>query len=401
MITVRQAENIILSQSRDYGRELVPFERALGRVLAEDIICDRDLPAYNRVSMDGIAISYEAFAGGTRTFTIKGTQAAGDTPIQIDASTECIEIMTGAALPETTDTILRYEDLAIENGTATVTIENIKRGQNIHYKGKDRKQNEVAAPANIWVDPAIISIAATVGKTQLMVKKLPRVVIISTGDELVEIEDTPSPYQIRRSNNYTIKAALKQFNIQADMLHLPDEPGTITQIVSHCLANYDVLLLSGGISMGKYDHLPKVLNNIGVQQLFHKVQQRPGKPFWFGADNGGALVFAFPGNPVSAFLCLHRYFIPWLQQAMGSVKHNKQYAVLSEDVDFPPALQYFMQVRVEGNEQGQLMATPAQGNGSGDLANLIESNAFLELPLEITNFKKGDVFRVWRFKFNY
>src|ERR1035437_2298 len=148
MVSVADAERIILEQHRDYGTEQIPFEQAPGRVLAEDIYADRDLPPCNRVTMDGIAIGYAAFENGIRAFRIKATIAAGDNPADIDHADECVEIMTGAALPGTVDTVIRYEDLEIKNGIATVVTENIKRGQNIHRKGTDKKQDEVVATAN-------------------------------------------------------------------------------------------------------------------------------------------------------------------------------------------------------------------------------------------------------------
>ncbi|MEB0248814.1 hypothetical protein QN344_01645, partial [Mucilaginibacter sp. 5B2] len=222
MITVEEAEQIILAHAQDYGTTAVPFEQALGHVLFEDLKADRDLPPYNRVTMDGIAIAYKAIEQWISTFTIKVTQAAGDKPIDIEEVRECIEIMTGAALPSTVDTIIRYEDLEIKDGVARLIVTNIKQGQNIHQKGKDKKQGEVVAAANQYVTPAIISLASSIGKAELFVKKLPKVMIISSGDELVDVADTPSNYQIRRSNNYTIKAILKQQGLEADMLHIPD-----------------------------------------------------------------------------------------------------------------------------------------------------------------------------------
>lgn len=393
MITVAEAEQIILSQKREYGTEYVPFEQAVGRVLAEDIYADRDLPPYDRITMDGIAFSYNAYDKGIRTFRIKATQAAGDTPVDITDETDCIEIMTGAALPPSVDTIVRYEDLEVKDGTATILTDKVKQGQNIHRKGKDRKQGDVVLPANEVLTPAHIALAATVGKTNIAVKKLPRVAIISTGDELVAIHQQPTPYQVRRSNSYTIKAALEQYCIQADLRHLPEDADITKTELAVFLKEYDVIILSGGVSMGKFDHLPHVLEELGVNKLFHKVQQRPGKPFWFGTHAGGALVFAFPGNPVSTFLCLYRYFIPWL-----TGKQNITYAVLDEDVIFTPPLQYYMQVRVYIDEHGKLLASPDEGNGSGDFANLVNTNAFMELPKEESNFKKGAIYRVWPFK---
>ncbi|MBF8965096.1 molybdopterin molybdotransferase MoeA [Pontibacter sp. FD36] len=397
MISVQEAEPIIQAQVRDFGTEQLPFEKALGRVLAEDLRTDRDLPPFNRVAMDGIAIRYEAFAAGTRTFRIKGTQAAGDSPIEISASDECVEIMTGAALPPSVDTVIRYEDLELQDGQAKVKVDILQKGQSIHIQGKDRKQGEVVAAANQVITAALIGMAAAVGATELTVKKLPRTVVISTGDELVDVEATPSPFQIRRSNSYMVKAALEKYGLVADQLHIADDQSQLKMQLQDCLERYDVLILSGGISMGKFDYIPQVLEELAVEKLFHKVQQRPGKPFWFGAHAGGAVVFALPGNPGSTFMCLHRYFMPCLQTCLGIAKTG-MYAALNTDFSFQPRLQYFLQVTLRISEQGLLVATPLEGNGSGDFSNLIEADAFLELPAERSDFKKGEVYRVWPFK---
>lgn len=397
MIKVEEADAIIQAQARNYGVEVVPLEQALGRVLAIDLKADRDLPPFNRVAMDGIAIKYEAFKQGTRTFHINATQAGGDRPIEIYTLDACIEIMTGAALPTTVDTVIRYEDLEIENGTATILTNDIKRGQNIHQQGKDKQAGDVVAPANKLIDAALIGVAASVGATELRVKTLPKVVVISTGDELVAIQDTPLPYQIRKSNTYTIQAALQKYKIEAELLHIPDDRQSINQELQKCLQKYDVIILSGGISMGKFDYVPEVLEELDVKKLFHKVQQRPGKPFWFGKHANGVLVFALPGNPASTFMCLHRYFVPWLQKSIG-LPEAKVYAALSIDFSFEAPLQYFLQVSLSINATGQLIATPLAGNGSGDFANLVEADAFLELPAEKSNFKQGEVYKVWPFK---
>ncbi|MES2063816.1 MAG: molybdopterin molybdotransferase MoeA [Bacteroidota bacterium] len=397
MITVEEAEQIILAQLKDYGNETVPIDLALGRVLAEDIKADRDLPPYNRVTMDGIAITYKAIEQGITTFRIKATQAAGEQPVDIHDTGECIEIMTGAALALSVDTIAKYEDLEIKDGKATLLTADIKKSQNIHQKGKDKKQGDVVAAANQYVTPAIVSLAASVGKTHLLVKKWPKVMIISSGDELVDVADTPSGYQIRRSNNYTIKAVLKQHGLDADMLHIPDDPEITKHQLQHCLENYDVILLSGGISMGKFDYIPQALEDLQVEKLFHKVQQRPGKPFWFGSHDNGALVFAFPGNPVATFMCLHRYFLMWLGATLDLPAKALVYAQLARDFIFIPPLKYFLQVKLNFTGLGILSAQPIEGNGSGDFANLADTDAFMELPLERSEFKAGEVFKVYLF----
>jgi molybdopterin molybdotransferase len=396
MVTVEQAEKIVLAQIKDYGAEEVYFGEALGRVLAEDLKADRDLPPYDRVTMDGIAIKFESLKNGNRSFKIIGTQAAGDKPIDISNSDECVEIMTGAALPSTTDTVIRYEDLNIKDGIATVTSDAVSKNQSIHFKGKDKKQNEIVVKADQLVSPAVIQMAAAVGKDQLLVKKLPKVVIISSGDELIEVNETPTPYQIRKSNNYTIKAALQQYGINAEMIHIPDDAEITKKEIEKSLQQYDVIILTGGVSEGKFDYIPKALEECGVKKLFHKVQQRPGKPFWFGKHDNGVLVYAFPGNPVSTFMCLHRYFFLWLEHSLNIVK-QPMYAVLNKDFVFNPALQYFLQVQLTINNNGTLVATPVEGNGSGDFANLLETDAFMELPLEQNKFTKGEVFRIWQF----
>lgn len=394
MITVAEADKRIRSQIKNYGAKSVSLMASTGRVLAEELLADRDLPPFNRVAMDGIAIRFSAFEKGVRAFPIKATQAAGEPAINITDENECIEIMTGAALPETVDTVIRYEDIVIKAGIATVKTASITKCQNVHLQSDDKKQGDTVAAASQIISPALIGIAASIGKENLLVKKLPRTVIISTGDELVEVSETPLPYQIRRSNNYTIKAALQRYALDADMIHISDDAAITRQELSRCLESYDVILLSGGISMGKFDYVPQVLQELSVEKYFHQVQQRPGKPFWFGAHENGVLVFAFPGNPVSAFMCLHRYFLPWLEASLG-LTASPLYAVLDEEVTFNRPLQYFMQVKLKSDITGRLLALPIKGKGSGDFANLLGAEAFMELPAEKSTFQKGEVYRIW------
>jgi molybdopterin molybdotransferase len=394
LVTVEEAEQLILVNTADFGAEIILFEESLGRVLAETIKADRDLPPFNRVSMDGIAINYQSIKDGITNFRIKATQAAGDTPVDITIPDECIEIMTGAALPSSADTVIRYEDIEISNGKAALLATTINKGQNLHLQGVDRKKGDIVLTPGQIITPAVISLAASVGETELRVKRLPRVVILSSGDELVEVAETPSPYQIRRSNSYMLKAILAQHQISAAMMHIPDDPEITRQKIQLCLQNYDVLLLSGGISMGKFDYIPQALKDLQVEQIFYKVKQRPGKPFWFGKHASGVVVFAFPGNPVATFMCMQRYFNLWLNASLGVAQKPPMYAILDQDFTFEPQLHYFLQVKLSFNNTGQLLATPITGNGSGDFANLVDAGAFMELPLEKAAFKKGEVYKV-------
>jgi molybdopterin molybdotransferase len=405
MISVNEAEQIISSQQKDYGIECVPFLYALGRILAENITADRDLPPYDRVTMDGIAIRYADYEAGCRHFEIIATQAAGDPPItqltnhQTNQSTNqlAIEVMTGAALSPITDTIIPYENLEIINGIAKIKEEIVKMGKNIHRQGQDRRQGDIVMAAGLVIGTTHLNMIAAVGKSEILVKKLPRVIILSSGDELVDINDTPLPYQIRRSNNYSTFAVLRRYGIEAEMRHLPDDLEIIRKEVAGFQSKYDVIILSGGVSMGKFDFIPKALEDTGVRMHFHKVKQRPGKPFWFGTFGEKGVVFALPGNPVSTFMCLHRYLLPWLERSLGFPSKPVQKAVLTKTVRFEPSMTYLMQVKLSQDADARLCASPLEGNGSGDFANLLDTDAFLELPAEKVDFEEGQVFRVWTF----
>ncbi len=402
MISSQEALQIILNNTQDFGIEEVPFLEATNRVLKEDIRADRDFPPFNSVRMDGIAVSFKAFAEGKRVFPIEGVQPAGSEQQTLKNSTNCIEVMTGATLPHNVDTVIRYEDVHISDGNATIHIDAVTEGQNVHLQGKDRKTNDVLIKKNCVLSPAEIGVLATVGKTSVAVAKQPKVMIVSTGDELVEVAENPLSHQIRRSNVYTLVSLLEKIGIKAETAHISDDKPQLKEKIHQFLLSYDALLFSGAVSKGKFDFLPEVLDELGVEKLFHKVTQRPGKPFFFGrAVGSNALqktsVFAFPGNPVSTFMGCVKYFYPWYKKSVDLVFENFDKAILAEDFTFKPELTYFLQVKLE-NKKGLLVAVPAKGNGSGDLANLSNADGFLELPDDQTDFKTGEAFPLIRYR---
>ncbi|MBB3840595.1 molybdopterin molybdotransferase [Runella defluvii] len=394
LTSVNDATRIILENTLDYGTKAVAFTDAYRRVLAEPLVADRDFPPFDRVTMDGIAIQWQSYQNGQRTFRIESTQTAGDVQHTLQDPAACIEVMTGASLPINTDTVIKYEDVTIDNGVAQLTFA-VREKQNVHFRGEDRVAGSAIVPAGTLLGPAEIAIAASVGATEVMVKKLPSVVIITSGDELVPVEATPLPHQIRSSNVHCIATLLKPYQIEVDFIHIPDDLATTQQAIQQALQQYDVLILCGGVSQGKKDFIPKALQAEGVQKYFHKLSQQPGKPFWFGRKDRN-VVFALPGNPVSSFLCARRYFIPWLRQSLGLVAFDHTYAALSTDYVYTSPLTYFLQVQLY-QENATLMARPVMGHGSGDFANLVENQGFLELPKEQTEFKKGDIFPLWRY----
>ena len=390
LTTAKEALEIILKTSEDFGNEEIKFLKSLGRTLKEDIVADRDFPPFDRVSMDGIAISSEAFNKGQRAFKIEGVQAAGSEQLTMQDPTNCIEAMTGAILPKNTDIVIQYELLDIKDGVATINLDAIKSSQNVHLKGLDRKQGDILIPKNTVVSPAEIGVFATVGKTKVIVAKQPKVMIISTGNELVGVCDTPEEHQIRRSNVYTLVSLLEKLNIHVETAHITDNKDLLLTKINSFLNDFDVLLFSGAVSKGKFDFIPEVLDELGVNKLFHRVKQRPGKPFWFGKKDRKT-IFAFPGNPVSTFASCLKYFYPWYYKSVGVNFENKNKAILAEDYFFKPNLTYFLQVEIT-KEGGKTLATPITGRGSADLANLVDSDAFLELPDDRSNFVKGEVF---------
>ncbi|WP_299106142.1 molybdopterin molybdotransferase MoeA [uncultured Tenacibaculum sp.] len=392
MITVEEAKHIILSNTQDFGTEEIPFLESVGRILKEDIIADRDFPPFNRVAMDGIAINYRFFQYGVRDFKIEGIQPAGSPQETMDNAANCYEVMTGAVLPDNCDTVIRYEDVSINTLMATVNLDEITEGQNIHTQGSDKTEGTVLIEKNKQISPADIGVLATVGKATVKVAKLPKVMIVSTGDELVDVTETPEAHQIRRSNVYTLVSLLKELKIPSETAHITDDKVVLKEKIAGFLHQYDVLLFSGAVSKGKFDYLPEVLDELGVEKLFHRVAQRPGKPFWAGQTHN-CKVFAFPGNPVSTFVNCLVYFYAWYHKSVGLVE-NLQTATLTEEVTFKPELTYFLQVKTH-TENGQLLATPIKGNGSGDLASLVEANGFIVLPKTTeTTFVKGSVYPV-------
>ena len=396
LLTVEQAQQIILSHTIDLGLETVPFKESLGRILKENVTADRDFPPFNRISMDGIAINAIHFNQGQRAFKIEGVQAAGSKQLTLKNSANCLEAMTGAVLPNNTDSIVPYEQVVIKDGVAMITSETVKPFQNVHEKGLDRAQGDVLIPKNTRISPAEIGVLATVGKAMVKVARLPKVMVVSTGNELVEVNQLPETHQIRRSNVFTVVSLLQNFQINAHTTHIADDKETLLTKIGDLLNQYDVLIFSGAVSKGKFDFIPEVLETLGVQKLFHKVKQRPGKPFWFGKKDE-KVIFAFPGNPVSTFVSCVKYFFPWYLKSVGLDFSQKVFAVLSQDYVFNPSLTYFLQVKVH-IENGVLVATPVTGRGSGDLANLLDADGFLELPYDRTNFTKGEVFPLLQFR---
>lgn len=377
MIPYEEAIEKVLDHTLDYGTEEVTLEESNNRILDEDILADRDFPPFDRATKDGIALKYSGIKSENQTLQNAGMAPAGSPQLELTDEQTCIEIMTGAIVPKNADTVVMYEHLK-ESPTSFELNMPVKKGQNIHYKASDIAAAEILLHAGTLITAAEIGIMASVGKSKIKVKKLPRVAVISTGNELVDVDETPEPHQIRKSNSITLRALLQNQQIDLGLYHLLDEPVALQKKIQGLLLEYDVLLLSGGVSKGKFDYLPETFNALGVEKIFHKVRQRPGKPFWFGRHKASnSMIFSFPGNPVSTFVSYHMYFVPWLNKTLGV--HQEQYNVhLGESMENTTDLTVFIGVKVKLTNSVPT-ANRIDTTGSGDLLALTKSDGFVRL----------------------
>ncbi|PIB38829.1 molybdopterin molybdotransferase MoeA [Maribacter sp. 4G9] len=391
MITFKEALQKVLEYPLDLGNERVPLLDSMGRYLDEPIYADRDFPPFHRVTKDGIAIQFDAVMGKVQKIRIEDVASAGMAQLALEDNSSCIEVMTGAVLPKNTDTVIMYEHLTIEDGVVTIN-ESVTKGQNIHYKGSDESKGAQILSAGTRITPAEIGVMASVGKPMVLVKKVPKVCSIATGNELVDVDVTPESHQIRKSNSLTMLSALSHLGIKGSSLHLLDDKKSIEQGLSSALHENDVLLLSGGVSKGKFDFIPEIMDAMGVEKIFHRVAQRPGKPFWFGVHKESkTVIFSFPGNPVSTFANYHFYFLPWLFNSWGITVEN-QFAKLTVELDIKPPLTRFIQVSTHWQDSC-LQVTPVVENGSGDLTSLSRADGFICLEPRESAYMVEEVVR--------
>jgi molybdopterin molybdotransferase len=408
-----ETERVILQALAALPSEDCPLMHAHGRVLRAPIRADRAMPPFDRVTMDGYAVRAAAIREGARNLRVLGLQAAGMRPQVLAEDDTCIEIATGAVLPTGADAVVPYEETnrgampgagADPDGGAARRVmiaadAEVSPGRNVHRRGSDAAAGDVLVPAGVRLGGGEIAVAAACGAAHVSVAGRPSVAVVATGDELVEVDAADlAPHQIRKSNDYALRAALllSERVARVERLHLRDLRSEIESGLRRILAEFDVVLLTGGVSKGKFDFLPQVLTELGVRALLQGVAQRPGKPMWFGVSPRRTPVFALPGNPVSAYTCLHRYVVPALDVMAGLQPAPLETAVLAERVTFKPSLTYFLPVALQPSADGRHLVAPAPFNTSGDLGGLVGTHGFVELPAEQQEFLPGTVARFWR-----
>lgn len=393
MLTTAEAAQAIADSMPDFGSESVALDQAAGRILRQAVSAERDQPPFNRVTMDGIAIRFASFDTGNRQFAIQGTQHAGDPVQTLQSDQNCIEIMTGAVLPEGCDCVIPVERISVVDATASVEdAYEAKDGQFIHPQGSDHASGHEVLRPGVTISPMDIAIIASCGFDKVEVGRAPEIRVISTGNELVPPGEPVAAHQIRLSNGPALVAMLAgQGFTNSRHDHLVDDPTILERELSRHLENANVLILSGGVSMGKADFVPQVLRKLGVEVVFHKISQRPGKPMWFGIGPANQAVFALPGNPVSSLVCCRQYVLPALLTASGRKSTPPRFAVLTEDVNFGADLTCFLPVRTRSLDNGSISATPVPTNTSGDFASLSGTDGYVELRKDESEFPVGSV----------
>jgi molybdopterin molybdotransferase len=387
MIDYRQAQQLVLAHARSFGHEELPLEMAFGRVLAETVYADRDYPPFPRATMDGYALRYADLEKGLFTFSIAETIYAGDTATREITAGECYKIMTGAAVPGSADVIVRREDVREEEGKAVLSDTLAQPFQNIARQGEDLQMGDVVIGRSCRCEPAVMGLLATLGRTTVKVEKLPRITLLTTGNEVVQVGEAVSPVQIRNSNRWLLEAALKKEGVALHSCrHVPDDPGLLRQEIGEALGS-DMVILCGGVSAGDADYVPEVLGQLGVEKLFHKMAIRPGKPTWCGVGKGGVMVFALPGNPFSCLVNTILLIKPFLQGCWGLPVQAPLGLPMGEPRKKKTPLDEFFPVHLSG---APARVVGVSLNGSGDIRLGRQANGLALHPAGSGDLSVGD-----------
>lgn len=379
MIPFREALDLLLGAVSVLPVERVRIEAAAGRVLRQELRADRDFPPYDRVMMDGFALRSDDLLGG-RVFNISGQAPAGrETAVMPDHPASCLEVMTGAPLPQGADCIVPVEEIQ-RTGSDEITIASgfeHAAGRFIHARGSDACEGDMLMEPGVLLGSREIGVAASCGAAWLEVSRNANITVLSTGDELVAVDETPAPHQIRLSNAHAIRCALgRAGHPPSHVGTLADDPDAARDVLGERISASDFLVLTGAISKGARDFIPALLEALGCTRVFHGVAQRPGKPAGCWIGPAGQVVVALPGNPVSALTGLFAFVLPALAVASGLPMPKPRLVIPGGRMDGLPGMTQHLPVTLGAD--GRVQAAPT-GN-SGDFIGLLKSEGFVTLP---------------------
>ena len=363
----------------------LPLAQARGFCLAEDLQADRDYPPFNRSAMDGFALrSAELNKGTFDSFKIQASVYAGAEYTKPVAEGAVVKIMTGAPVPADLDAVIPVEKAKVTGERVTFDPDTIPPWKHIARRGEDALAGRVLVEEKRTVDVSVATVAASCGYDRVNVYNKPRIKIITTGSELVEPGEHTAPYQIRDSNRHTLLSLLDPFNIKPETIRAQDKEAEMRAALEESLEECDILILTGGVSMGDRDLVPALLESSGVRKIFHKVRIRPGKPLWFG-HRDQAFVFGLPGNPVSVLVGFKVFLEPLIYRYMGRKPPEYPRIILGEEFHKKHKFTEFLRVRLEEGE-----AFPVKHNGSGDFISTLQTEGFLILGEEGEVFPRGE-----------
>ncbi|TCD02522.1 molybdopterin molybdotransferase MoeA [Pedobacter psychroterrae] len=388
MISVEQAKKLIQEHTTALNPVQIQLSEAAGHTLAQDICASCDIPAFRQSSMDGYALKFEE---NLAELCLAGEMAAGSDKENTINQGEAYRIFTGAALPNGADTVIMQEKVTIEGDRVFLNDPNLKAGINAREKGSEISTGEIAMTRGSQLTPAALGFLAGIGTTEVSVYPQPKIAIILTGNELQKPGLPLNFGQVYESNSYALKAALRQAGISSiEVLEAKDDLETLTEVLNATLKTNDMILLTGGVSVGDYDFVIQAAGNCGVKQIFHKVKQKPGKPLYFGTKQN-QLIFGLPGNPSSVLSCFYNYVLPAIALLSNTTSKIQQIeAQLTAAYQKPGGLTHFLKGRYDAGK-----ATALGAQESYRLSSFAQANCLICLEEEKTDFKIGDKITVF------
>jgi molybdopterin molybdotransferase len=390
MISVTEAKKIINEHVSPLEPIKLPLSQASGLILAEDVYATMDIPAFPQSSMDGYAFSFQGWKQ-YKKLKITGEVAAGSNETFTLAPENAVRIFTGAAVPAGADTVIMQEKVKAQNGELIIEDESLQQGNSVRPKGSEIRAGALALEKENILSPAAIGFLAGIGITEVKVYPNPSISIIITGNELQQPGQPLQHGQVYESNSFALKAVLKNLNIDnIQILYATDKPEIVTGILKKALEQSDVVLLTGGISVGDYDFVLQGATECGVHKLFHKIKQRPGKPLYFGKKEN-KLVFGLPGNPSSVLTCFYQYVIPALEK-LSKRKISLQFlkAPLAKAFQKNTGLTHFLKGVYDGKT-----ATHLDAQESYRLSSFAKANCLIQIDEETTSLKEGELVDVY------
>jgi molybdenum cofactor synthesis domain-containing protein len=398
MIPVSEALRIIQEQSTPLAVETVALSDALGRVLAEDVVADSDLPPFDRAQMDGYAVRASDTANAPARLHIAGESAAGRGWHHEMQAGEAVRIMTGAPVPAGADSVQKVEVTREIGGDTVEILEATRPDQFIVRRASEIKAGETVLRAGCEINAAMMAALASFGYARVKVGERPRVAVLATGTELVAVDEKPGADQIRDSNSYSLGAYARLAGAQVRRLPLKgDDPELLKREIREAALLSDALILSGGVSMGIYDFTKAALRALDAEIFFERVSLRPGKPTVF-ARTGDTLVFGLPGNPVSVSVTFNLFARTALRAMQGAsdAALKEEWAVLARSVKGSLDRTSYLPARLETNEAGQLLAEPLKWGGSSDFVAFAHATALIIVPEGVRAYDEGTRVRVVR-----